>query len=553
MRIVLVNWAKIWDGAEHGGGVNQYCQALALALKGRGHEVISLFGGTTYTSDKDHPTPFIRRHDDWFGVRIFEVVNSPVIAPSLLQFAQPMGEVSSPTLEAEVRKLFAHLRPDVVHWNNVEGFSIGCVEAAKQEGARNVFSLHNYHTICPQVYLMQKHRETCWSFDNGHACTNCVELEDVPKEKRRRIAADKAARRGPAYVNAVKEFRESVYWAKRASVSGVAALKALRTPVVPAEPALKPTALPAQNGAQPIAPQGSPEAGDWRGKSPFLMAELNPPKKTDWSLPQYRPLSNEIRPEPPSDKAPNDYAKRRAAMVAMLNGCDRVLAVSDFVRRKFVSMGVREDVIRAVPIGSRINRVIALKPDLIFDPPPFDAAYPRPIRLHFMGYHHHYKGLSMLIETLESMRPEHLQRIDLSVYALGGKSIEWMFRRMEPRLAKLTFGLGYNYHDIPWMLGGKDITLVPSVWWDNAPQTVFESLSCGVPVLGADIGGIPDFVKDGVNGRLFRANDRADLRRVLVELIERPQQLTAMRANVKPTKSIEMHAEEMEAVYAGTD
>src|SRR5688572_22529069 len=48
MRVVLVNWAKIWDGASNGGGVNGYCLALALALRDRGHEVISLFGGVTY-------------------------------------------------------------------------------------------------------------------------------------------------------------------------------------------------------------------------------------------------------------------------------------------------------------------------------------------------------------------------------------------------------------------------------------------------------------------------------------------------------------------------
>jgi len=199
--------------------------------------------------------------------------------------------------------------------------------------------------------------------------------------------------------------------------------------------------------------------------------------------------------------------------------------------------------------------VIALKPDLLFDPPAFERAprETRPVRLLFLGYNHHYKGLPMVAETLEMMSPEHLRKIDLSVFALGGQTIEWMFRRLEPRLGKLKYAYGYTFHDIPWMMGGKDLTLVPSVWWDNAPQTVFESMSCGVPVLGAAVGGIPDFVHHGVNGLLFRGNDREDLKRRLIEVIENPWQLEELRRNVRPCKSIEEHTPEMERIYRGED
>jgi glycosyltransferase involved in cell wall biosynthesis len=201
---------------------------------------------------------------------------------------------------------------------------------------------------------------------------------------------------------------------------------------------------------------------------------------------------------------------------------------------------------------------------MIFDPPPFDPPTTpwqkqRPIRLHFMGYNNHYKGLPILAEVLEMLSPEHLRQIKLSIFALDGQYIEWLFRRLEPRLAGgvggggLQFATGYHFHDIPWMMGGKDICLVPSVWWDNAPQTVFESLGCGVPVLGAAVGGIPDFVVHGHNGLLFRANDREDLKSRLVEMIENPWMLERLRKNVRSCKSIEDHAREMENVYRGDD
>lgn len=554
MRIVLVNWARIWDGAAFGGGVNQYCQALALELIKRGHDVASLFGGTTFTR---RPSGcFIRRHDDWLGVRVFEVINSPVMAPSIVQFARPMGEVSAPELAAQVERLMRDLRPDAVHWNNIEGFSIDCVEAVRRATggkARNIFSLHNYHTICPQVYLMKKHRETCWSYDQGHDCTDCIPHENPDEARAKMEKAFALTRGGTEMPEAIKEFRSGGGVLVKAVTAGY---KVVMT-YAQTRGRMPGHAVSSTDDISRALPHPGGPGADTRGKTPHLMAELNPPKPRDPSAVELRPLSNEVRPEPRSAKPLNDYGRRREAMVQMLSSCDRVLAVSDFVRRKFISLGVNERTIRTQAIGSRINRVIDLKPDLVFDPPEPDRDVPwdkvRNLRVHFMGYNNYYKGLHVLAEALEIMDPRHLRKIDLSIFALDGHTIEWMFRRLEPRLGRLHYAYAYNYHDIPWMLGGKDLTVVPSVWWDNAPQTVFESLACGVPVLGANIGGIPDFVTDGHNGLLFTANSRENLRDTLVRAIENPWMVWGLRKNVRPGKSIEAHAVEMEAVYGGTD
>lgn len=560
MRIVLVNWARIWDGASYGGGVNQYCQALAIELVKLGHDVVSLFSGTTFV--KDPGACFIRRHDDWLGVKVFEVVNSPVMAPSIVQFEDPMGEVSAPELEEQVGRLLGALKPDVVHWNNIEGFSIGCIAKARSVcSAKHVFSLHNYHTICPQVYLMQGHSKTCYSYDNGHNCTNCIEYKTRAFERDRHMQAYlKSQGRDPKKVEEARHAWLGAMGTVRRSVMGYFEVQRLKKELSqPVEPPGKPVPLGGASGdiGLPVLQPTPPQKDDKRGKTPFLMAELNPWRPPPEDAPELQPLTNDVRPDLPTDKPLNDYGKRRQAMVAMLNSCDRVLAVSDFVRRKFESMGVKPEVIRTQAIGSRINRVVKLKPDLTFAPPAPDPDLPwqkqRPLRLHFMGYNNYYKGLHVLAEALELMHPDHLRLVDLSIFALDGKGIEWMFRRLEPRLARLKYGYEYNYHDIPWMLGGRDLTVVPSVWWDNAPQTVFESMACGVPVLGANIGGIPDFVKDGHNGLLFTANSRKSLADTITRAVENPHMVWGLRANVRPPKSIEDHAMEMEQVYAGVD
>lgn len=602
MRIVLVNWAKIWDGAGYGGGVNGYCQALALELHKRGHDVVSLCGGRTYVPS---PTPDItspcqvRRHPDWLGVKVFEVINSPVLSPSICQFQDPMGEVSSPELEAEVGRLFELLRPDAVHFNNLEGFSVGCVERARAAGARVIFTLHNYHTICPQVYLMQGHRHVCHDYDNGHNCAGCIQTT-TPAEERRKLAEawlkDQVTRQAPeeeqaARITALRRqieqewggFKHEFTWPVRIVKKGLRVIElrgALRkekvraarvepTRTSPGEkvegkedvesarpftsadipPGAAEKSATGEESAEAVAKE--PELLDQRGQTQQILHEV---QWRPWSLDpdDWPALENEARPDPPSSRSPNDYARRRAAMIAMLNSCDRVLAVSDFVRRKFVALGVEPGVIETLHIGSRAAAVVERAADLVFDPPPFERrpdSDQRPMRLVFMGYNNHYKGLHVLAEGLGMMTPEYLRRIDLSVFALDGQSVEWVFRRMEPRLAKLTFVPGYTYNDIPWMLGGKDLGVVPSVWWDNGPQTVMEFFACRVPVLGAAVGGIPDFVKDGVNGLLFRGNDPWGLARRLAEVAREPWRLTEMRGNVRPPKDMGVHARELEAIY----
>jgi glycosyltransferase involved in cell wall biosynthesis len=42
---------------------------------------------------------------------------------------------------------------------------------------------------------------------------------------------------------------------------------------------------------------------------------------------------------------------------------------------------------------------------------------------------------------------------------------------------------------------------------DNLPNTVLEALACGTPVVGFEVGGIPDMVRPGVTGMLAPAQD----------------------------------------------
>ncbi|MEN6290582.1 MAG: glycosyltransferase family 4 protein, partial [Methanobacterium sp.] len=75
------------------------------------------------------------------------------------------------------------------------------------------------------------------------------------------------------------------------------------------------------------------------------------------------------------------------------------------------------------------------------------------------------------------------------------------------------------------LYNSSDIFVLPSVV-DSQGNTeglgvvLLEAMACGIPVIGSDIGGIPDIIQDGVTGLLAPEKDVNGLSRSITTLIE---------------------------------
>ena len=94
-----------------------------------------------------------------------------------------------------------------------------------------------------------------------------------------------------------------------------------------------------------------------------------------------------------------------------------------------------------------------------------------------------------------------------------------------------------------------DLLVVPSLWAENSPLVIHEAFLHGTPVLASDIGGIPELVRRGVSGELFRAGDARDLAVKLRRFITDPDYYSTIRARIPPVKTIAGNAEELEELY----
>lgn len=73
--------------------------------------------------------------------------------------------------------------------------------------------------------------------------------------------------------------------------------------------------------------------------------------------------------------------------------------------------------------------------------------------------------------------------------------------------------LGYkNGEDLQREVGNARFSVLSSEWRENMPYSGLESLAAQTPIIGANIGGIPELVEEGKTGFTFESGNIADLR-----------------------------------------
>ena len=66
--------------------------------------------------------------------------------------------------------------------------------------------------------------------------------------------------------------------------------------------------------------------------------------------------------------------------------------------------------------------------------------------------------------------------------------------------------------------------VLPSEWYENAPISILEAYALGTPVIGADIGGIPEMIREGETGVLFPSGNSEALAQTLVSFQSMPDE-----------------------------
>lgn len=77
-------------------------------------------------------------------------------------------------------------------------------------------------------------------------------------------------------------------------------------------------------------------------------------------------------------------------------------------------------------------------------------------------------------------------------------------------------------NDIPDVMKSLDILVLPTLG-EAFPKVILEGMGAGVSVIASQVGGIPEIIKDGVNGVLVPPNDVQALEMALLRLLGNPE------------------------------
>jgi len=119
------------------------------------------------------------------------------------------------------------------------------------------------------------------------------------------------------------------------------------------------------------------------------------------------------------------------------------------------------------------------------------------------------KGFAPMAEALAGLAD--LPDLQLISIGKGGG-------QLDARIPHLALGPLSQDRMLSVAYSAADVFVIPSLQ-DNMPSTVLESLACGTPVVGFDVGGVAEMVRPGETGLLARVGDVDALRTALRQLL----------------------------------
>lgn len=114
----------------------------------------------------------------------------------------------------------------------------------------------------------------------------------------------------------------------------------------------------------------------------------------------------------------------------------------------------------------------------------------------YFGRYSQEKGIATLAHAAKALP-------DIPFIFAGSGPLEQMIENI-PNIKNVGFKTG---EELELLIREARFSVIPSEWYENCPFSVLESIAAGTPVLGANIGGIPELISAGQTGELFQSGD----------------------------------------------
>ncbi|KHE91354.1 MAG: glycosyltransferase [Candidatus Scalindua rubra] len=208
---------------------------------------------------------------------------------------------------------------------------------------------------------------------------------------------------------------------------------------------------------------------------------------------------------------------------------DRIICVSDIVR-KFANETQRINPERLITIHNGINNISADSGKSINTLKEEFGILPGHTVIGTVTHMEEHKGIIYLIQSASYLLRSRKDLIFLLV-GDGEQEEELETLCVDLNIEKNVIFTGER-SDIPEILSLIDIFILPSIR-EGLGLSILEAMACGKPIIATTVGGIPEVVKDGVNGILVLPKEPEALHDAIVELLDDKGKREVMGLNSK--------------------
>ena len=196
--------------------------------------------------------------------------------------------------------------------------------------------------------------------------------------------------------------------------------------------------------------------------------------------------------------------------------------------------------------------------EIVRNPLTFDYPVVKTVRsgadfnLLYVGQIESHKGVDVLLQAFAELR---VLKSNCRLHIVGSGSKLFEIKKKFSDYSDIVFYGRLERVTLFDLFGVMDLTVAPSLCYENSPTVIFESFYCGVPVVASDIEGIAELIREGENGLMFAAGDS---RALLAKIIWAEENRAALRlmgeAAMSSLKSYsqEKYISRLESLYQAT-
>ncbi len=174
----------------------------------------------------------------------------------------------------------------------------------------------------------------------------------------------------------------------------------------------------------------------------------------------------------------------------------------------------------------------------------------------YIGTHTPEKGIDLLLKAFSKLSVKTKLRI-WGAHSQETKALKSITDQFSSEIRNRIEWMGSykNENIVAEVFNKLDTIVVPSIWGENSPLVIHEAEHLRIPVITSDYGGMAEYVRDGVNGLLFKHRDVESLSEVMEKLAVdrklyiRLSQNGYLYSNDGNIPCINEHTKQLEKVY----